>query len=193
MQVRRVGVVGCGLMGSGIAQVAAMAGLQTIVREVSEPLLDKGLASVKTSLAKFVEKGTLTADQAAQAHARLRPTLKLAELADCDLVIEAATENAGIKKETFRVWRDEEGRVRCSCADYEAQVEAEPRYRCEHILAVKFHLEPPDEVPHEATAEAEPLTLGLQAALILPALGTLALGIFPNAVLNFANQSAIFR
>ncbi|MEN3336207.1 MAG: hypothetical protein V7641_5572 [Blastocatellia bacterium] len=62
----------------------------------------------------------------------------------------------GIKKETFRVWRDEEGRVRCSCADYEAQVAAEPRYRCEHILAVKFHLEPPDEVTQEATAEAEP-------------------------------------
>ena len=101
MQVRRVGVVGCGLMGSGIAQVAAMAGLQTIVREVSEPLLDKGLASVKTSLAKFVEKGTLTADQAAQAHARLRPTLKLAELADCDLVIEAIIENLDRKRELF--------------------------------------------------------------------------------------------
>jgi hypothetical protein len=62
----------------------------------------------------------------------------------------------GIRKETFRVWRDEEGRVRCSCADYEAHVEAEPRYRCEHILAVKFHLEPPDEVTNEATTEAEP-------------------------------------
>ena len=61
----------------------------------------------------------------------------------------------GIKKETFRVWRDEEGRVRCSCADYEAHVEAEPRYRCEHILAVKFHLEPPDEVINEAQPEIE--------------------------------------
>ncbi|HEY9232400.1 MAG TPA: Rad52/Rad22 family DNA repair protein [Blastocatellia bacterium] len=62
----------------------------------------------------------------------------------------------GIRKETFRVWRDEEGRVRCSCADYEARVEAEPRYRCEHILAVKFHLEPPDEFTGEATAESQP-------------------------------------
>jgi hypothetical protein len=61
----------------------------------------------------------------------------------------------GIKKETFRVWRDEEGRVRCSCADYEAHVEAEPRYRCEHILAVKFHLEPPDEVINEVQSEIE--------------------------------------
>jgi Rad52/22 family double-strand break repair protein len=60
----------------------------------------------------------------------------------------------GIRKETFRVWRDEDGRVRCSCADYEAHVESEPRYRCEHILAVKFHLEPPEEFTGEAVAEA---------------------------------------
>src|SRR5215510_5455416 len=61
----------------------------------------------------------------------------------------------GIRKETFRVWRDEEGRVRCSCADYETRANDEPRYRCEHILAVKFHLEPPDEVaPAEAVSEA---------------------------------------
>ncbi|MFL6275573.1 MAG: Rad52/Rad22 family DNA repair protein [Blastocatellia bacterium] len=62
----------------------------------------------------------------------------------------------GIHKETFRVWRDEEGRVRCSCADYEGRVETEPRYRCEHILAVKFHLEPPDEFTGEVTAESQP-------------------------------------
>src|ERR1700750_562230 len=61
----------------------------------------------------------------------------------------------GIKKETFRVWRDEDNRVRCSCADYEEHVETEPRYRCEHILAVKFHLEPPDEITGEAQSEIE--------------------------------------
>jgi Rad52/22 family double-strand break repair protein len=61
----------------------------------------------------------------------------------------------GISKESFRVWRDEDGRVRCSCADYEAHIEREPRYRCEHILAVKFHLEPPDEIaPDEIANEA---------------------------------------
>jgi len=62
----------------------------------------------------------------------------------------------GISKETFRVWRDEDGRVRCSCADYEAHIEREPRYRCEHILAVKFHLEPPDETADQATMEGPP-------------------------------------
>src|SRR5919205_3635027 len=62
----------------------------------------------------------------------------------------------GVRKESFRVWRDEEGRVRCSCADYEAQVAGEPRYRCEHILAVKFHLEPPDGLTPEVIAEEQP-------------------------------------
>src|SRR5689334_11771889 len=62
----------------------------------------------------------------------------------------------GINKETFRVWRDEDGQVRCSCADYEARVDSEPRYRCEHILAVKFHLEPPSEIANEVIAEEQP-------------------------------------
>ena len=101
MEIRKVGVVGCGLMGSGIAQVAAMAGLPTVVREVSQPLLDKGLASIQKSLEKFIEKGTLTGAQAAQAHARLQPALKLADLAQCDLVIEAIVENLDRKRELF--------------------------------------------------------------------------------------------
>ena len=101
MEIRRVGVVGCGLMGSGIAQVAGMAGYETVVREVSRELLDRGLAGIERSLGKFVEKGQITSEQKAQAAARLRPTLELADLADCDLVIEAIVENAEQKKELF--------------------------------------------------------------------------------------------
>ena len=101
MEIRKVGVVGCGLMGSGIAQVAAMAGFPTVVREVSKELLDKGLASIDKSLKKLAEKGTLSADQATQGFARLRPTLKLDDFADCDLVIEAVVENLGRKREVF--------------------------------------------------------------------------------------------
>jgi 3-hydroxybutyryl-CoA dehydrogenase len=101
MNIQKVGVAGCGLMGSGIAQVAAMSGFDTVVREVSQPLLDKGLASVEKSLAKFVEKGTLSAEQKAQIQARLRPTLKLDDFADCDLVIEAIVENLDRKRELF--------------------------------------------------------------------------------------------
>jgi 3-hydroxybutyryl-CoA dehydrogenase len=102
MEIRKAGVVGCGLMGSGIAQVAAMSGLPTVVREVAQPLLDKGLAGIEKSLAKFVEKATITTDQKAETLARLHPTLKLEDLADCDLVIEAIVENLEAKKELFR-------------------------------------------------------------------------------------------
>src|SRR6266542_3166907 len=101
MEIRKVGVVGCGLMGSAIAQVAAMAGLPTLVREVSQPLLDRGLASIQKSLTKFVEKGTLTDAEAAQVHARLQPTLTLADLGECDLVIEAIVENLDRKRDLF--------------------------------------------------------------------------------------------
>ena len=101
MEIRNVGVVGCGLMGSGIAQVAAMAGFPTVVREVSTELLDKGLASIEKSLKKLAEKGSLSADQATKSSARLKPTLKLDDFADCDLVIEAVIENLDRKREVF--------------------------------------------------------------------------------------------
>jgi len=101
MEIRKVGVVGCGLMGSGIAQVSAMAGFPTVVREVSDDLVKKGLGIVEKSLAKFVEKGTLTAEQKAETSARLKPTLELADFADCDLVIEAIIENLDRKRELF--------------------------------------------------------------------------------------------
>ncbi len=96
-----MGVVGCGLMGSGIAQVVAMAGFPTVVREVSQELLNKGLASMEKSLVKFVEKGTISAEQKSQTLARLKPTLRLEDFADCDLVIEAIIENLDRKKELF--------------------------------------------------------------------------------------------
>ena len=101
MEIQRVGVVGCGLMGSGIAQVSAMAGFPTVVREVSQGLLDKGLASIDRSLGKFVEKGEITAEQKAQTLARTKPTLKLEDFAACDLVIEAIIENLDRKRELF--------------------------------------------------------------------------------------------
>jgi 3-hydroxybutyryl-CoA dehydrogenase len=96
-----VGVVGCGLMGSGIAQVSAVAGYPTVVREVSQELLNKGLASIEKSLNKFVEKGTISPEQKTQALGRLKPTLKLEDFAECDLVIEAIIENLARKRELF--------------------------------------------------------------------------------------------
>lgn len=101
MEIRNVGVVGCGLMGSGIAQVSAMAGFPTVVREVSPELLDKGLASIERSLSKFVEKGTISTEEKSQTLGRLQPTLKLDDFAACDLVIEAIIENPERKKALF--------------------------------------------------------------------------------------------
>ncbi len=101
MEIHKVGVVGCGLMGSGISQAAAAAGFPTVVRELSQELLDRGLASIARSLAKFVEKGELTAVEKAQALGRLQPTLALEDFADCDLVVEAIVENLDRKKELF--------------------------------------------------------------------------------------------
>ncbi|HEV7665196.1 MAG TPA: 3-hydroxybutyryl-CoA dehydrogenase [Chloroflexota bacterium] len=101
MTIRTVGVVGCGLMGSGIAEVCARAGYMTLVREMNDDLLAKGRQRIERSMAAAVERGKLDAATHEQAVGRLRGTTSLADFKDCDLVIEAATENAAIKKKTF--------------------------------------------------------------------------------------------
>ena len=101
MAIEKVGVVGCGLMGSGIAQIAAQAGCTVVVREVSEERLNKGLASIEKSLNKFVEKGTLTSADRDAARGRLRGTTKLEDLKDSDLVIEAIIEQLPDKRELY--------------------------------------------------------------------------------------------
>ena len=105
MQINTVGVLGCGLMGSGIAQVAAQAGYEVIVLETEQKALDKGLAGIEFSLAKFVErgpeKGGITVQQKEEARARLRGTQKKEDLAQCDIVIEAIIENIEEKKKVY--------------------------------------------------------------------------------------------
>lgn len=101
MEINRVGVVGCGLMGSGIVEVCARAGYQVVVREVSTELLQAGLARVERSLSKAVDRGKATREQADKALAGIEGTLDLADFGACDLVIEAAIENMAVKKEIF--------------------------------------------------------------------------------------------
>ncbi len=101
MAISKVGVLGCGLMGSGIAQVAAMAGYPTVVKEVSEEFLKKGMTGIDKSLAKFAEKQTITPEKRTETLERLKGTTKFEDLADCDIVIEAITENLQVKRETF--------------------------------------------------------------------------------------------
>ena len=101
MAINKVGVLGCGLMGAGIAQVAATAGYSTVVKEVADDFLKKGMAGIDKSLSRFAEKGTITAEQRSQTLERLKGTTKFEDLADCDIVIEAITENLQTKRETY--------------------------------------------------------------------------------------------
>ena len=99
--IRKVGVVGCGLMGSGIAQTCAQSGYETTVSEVNQELLDKGLARIHGAWDSLVSKDRLTQGHADENRARLRGTLKLEDFADCDLVIEAASEQMQEKLRLF--------------------------------------------------------------------------------------------
>jgi 3-hydroxybutyryl-CoA dehydrogenase len=100
MEIRKVGVLGCGLMGSGIAQVSATAGFDVTVLEVEQKFLDKGFAGIEKSLAKFAEKGTLKETPQA-VRARLKGTTNMQDLADCDIVVEAVIENIVEKKKMY--------------------------------------------------------------------------------------------
>jgi 3-hydroxybutyryl-CoA dehydrogenase len=102
MTIKTVGVVGCGLMGSGIAQVSAEAGFRVVVREVNQELLEKGLGRIDAFLAKGVEKGKVTPERRAEVMSRLAGTTSLDTLAQSDIVIEAAVENLAAKAEVYR-------------------------------------------------------------------------------------------
>jgi 3-hydroxybutyryl-CoA dehydrogenase len=101
VKIERVGVLGAGLMGSGIAEVCAKAGYDTVVREVSDDLARKGIGRVESSLAKAVDKGKLSPADRDAARGRLTPTTRVSDLAECDLVVEAVVENLDAKKELF--------------------------------------------------------------------------------------------
>src|SRR5438876_12183240 len=100
MEIKKVGVLGCGLMGAGIAQTAAMAGFETTVREVSQQLIEKGFASIEKSLERLAEKGMITAEQQKQTRDRLFATTLFTDLTDCDIIIEAIIENLEEKQKT---------------------------------------------------------------------------------------------
>ena len=105
MEIRKVGVLGCGLMGSGIAQVSAMAGFDVTILEVEQKFLDKGFAGIEKSLTKFAEKGTMQETPQA-VRARLKGTTNNRDLADCDIVLEAVIENIGEKKKMYAALDD---------------------------------------------------------------------------------------
>jgi 3-hydroxybutyryl-CoA dehydrogenase len=109
MEITKVGVLGAGLMGHGIAQVTAQAGYDVVVREVDQERLDKGLGKIDKQLGRAVEKGKLEQADADSARGRIQGTLDYGDFADCDLVIEAITEDLGRKLE---MWRELDGIVK---------------------------------------------------------------------------------
>jgi 3-hydroxybutyryl-CoA dehydrogenase len=101
LAIKNIGVIGCGLMGSGIAQISAQAGFPTIVVEASRELLDRGLGGIRKSLEGLVAKARLEERAKEDALARLTGSVSLEDLRGCDLVVEAITENQAVKNETF--------------------------------------------------------------------------------------------
>ena len=101
MEIKKVGVVGCGIMGRGIVEVSAKAGFDVIVSEINQELLDKGIAGINASLTKAVEKGKVTEADKAATIGRIKGTTDTGSFKDCDLVIEAAIENLEVKKKVF--------------------------------------------------------------------------------------------
>src|SRR3954465_13570631 len=109
MEISKVGVLGAGLMGHGIAQISAQAGYDVVVREVDQERLDKGLGRIQKQLSRAVEKEKMTQDDADAVLGRIQGTLDYSDLADADLVIEAITEDLGQKLE---MWRELDGIVK---------------------------------------------------------------------------------
>jgi 3-hydroxybutyryl-CoA dehydrogenase len=109
MDIEKIGVAGGGLMGHGIAQVAAQAGYQVVLKEVDQAKLDKAVGNIEKQLGRSVEKGKLEQSAADQISARLHPTIDNADFADCGLVIEAITESLELK---IDLWRDLDGIVK---------------------------------------------------------------------------------
>ena len=101
MEIKRVGIVGCGAMGSGITQVCAQSGYQVVASEINDELLNKGLTSISNFLAKSVEKGKLSQQDKDSTLARIKGTTNSKDFSDCDLIIEAAVENMELKKKIF--------------------------------------------------------------------------------------------
>ncbi len=109
MEISKVGIVGCGQMGHGVAQICAQAGWDVVVREADRGALDKGIGKIEKQLARAVEKGKAEQSDADAVRARIQGTTSYSDLANCDLVIEAITEDLALKLE---MWREVDGIVK---------------------------------------------------------------------------------
>ena len=141
MEIAKVGVVGCGLMGHGITQICAQAGWDVVVREIDQKQLDKGIGKIEKQLGRAVDKGKLESADADAVRARITPTLDYADLADCDLVIEAITEDLDAK---LAMWREvdaivkPEGFFATNTSSLAVAAQAEATGRPERFLGLHF-------------------------------------------------------
>jgi 3-hydroxybutyryl-CoA dehydrogenase len=102
MGIKKIGVVGAGAMGSGIAQVAAQSGLEVILRDIEDRFVDNGIKNITSFLSKSVEKGKITEDQKKETLGRIKKTTKISDLKDADMIIEAVLEDLALKKSVFK-------------------------------------------------------------------------------------------
>jgi 3-hydroxybutyryl-CoA dehydrogenase len=157
MEIKKVGVLGCGLMGHGIAQICAQNGWDVVVREVDQDKLDKGLAKVDKQLAKAVEKGKLEEGDAKAIRERISGTLDYGDLAECDLVIEAIDEDLDKKLE---MWKEVDGIVKddayfaTNTSSLPVVTQADVTKRPERFLGLHF-FNPPQVMPLLEVVKAE--------------------------------------
>jgi 3-hydroxybutyryl-CoA dehydrogenase len=149
MAISKVGVLGCGLMGHGISQICAQQGWEVVVREIDQAQLDKGMGKIEKQLARAVEKGKMDQSEADAVRARITPTLEYSDLADCDLVIEAITEDLDRKLE---MWREidelvkDDAYLATNTSSLPVVAQADATKRPERMIGLHF-FNPPQVMP----------------------------------------------
>jgi 3-hydroxybutyryl-CoA dehydrogenase len=157
MEITKVGVLGCGLMGHGIAQICAQQGWDVVVREIDQGQLDKGMGKIEKQLGRAVEKGKLEQAEADAVLTRITPTLEYADLAECDLVVEAITEDLDRKLE---MWGEIDGIVKddaffaTNTSSLPVADQAAATKRPERFLGLHF-FNPPQVMPLLEVVKAE--------------------------------------
>ena len=162
MTIKSVGVVGCGMMGGGIAQVCASHGYEVTVLEADQDRLDRGLAGIRARLARDVERGRLTQERYERALRRLRGTIDIAELSPCDLVIEAAVEDLPTKEQIFSQLGDvcgAEAILASNTSSLSLSTLAAASHRPESVIGLHFFNPPTvlrlvEVISSESTSEA---------------------------------------
>ena len=157
MSISKVGVVGCGLMGHGISQICAQAGWEVVVCEIDQAALDRGMGKIEKQLSRAVEKGRMDQSDADAVRGRITPTLDYADLADCDLVIEAIVEDLDRK---LAMWGELDGIVNddaylaTNTSSLPVASQADATKRPERMIGLHF-FNPPQVMPLLEVVRAE--------------------------------------